>query len=1372
MIRSIIPLGRTFGSEALSNVRMNLLASHSRMLLSFAIMIMMTLAPQGAKSQSYEPKLDETYSFTDANWQGAIRIINSDLSGGFDCVRSIAGHTGDYSSWYEWQYRFAPEGITEDNNTSAWIAEDGLKNKSGVDKDFRIRYLHTGDILYIEPAADAQSTAAITFKTTNVVIAVWNSTENKYLPQTETQTITNVDEDGNEYTETIEVVVPIEANHHVTRWERYICISDGDAVLNVSGYDNCRIQKVDITTYREAKYKVESVSDGGYKYSFTDFGVLIDKHPAIPFLTMQFGNDNNLTYVQKATGANGGINSTTIRVDNNGEWAPWATYTQENNQTVPYEGSYYYFYPEVDGRLIVHGFITQESNDRGDITFIGMKPDNSNWWFATGTANKKDEQHTFEANVEKGNKYYISGNPQQYPNCKPVFHLIDFTFIPDASVYTGPLSYVTEPGATSVSFTQAQKNGEGNYINLKNNGLMSVAKKRCLGNIDDKTTVSYDTSSGALSANIVFKTTTEGKTANPGGAILVYMNPVLTNNSIDPDVNSKTPVLVITVPYKAESYDNQVTKQVKVWDFYTNSLELGKSTVTSSQLYKEMHYSDGSVDWVKDNLNHYKEAETVFKSVYEMEWDNADMIVETEGLLLQSGTNETCIYNENDPNPASFQERFVGLLPGAKLNIPKLKKHDRVRMLIGRYGGPNASEANAYLTVTNGRDVSLEADGSEGWGKLITDNYVIGGTTSRISGGNCVLYGEYNFIVDHDGDFSISMNNGRLIKLYRIEIYNSGQEFVSTNNVLRNDWCTNPINDYELVYTEDDTEVKGMSYNLHNHGKGERIEVLRIDRVTGNLGNTVNFEENSPGDATSVAYSPVIGKFGAYRLMLGCKTQQTGSNTKYITDRAQRTMAVGYRKTMNYPYTWDFTDLKREYVNKDHAASHMNVEIGYGNGITSGDPKIWPSDAYKQRVSPIDNLGILFANGSQLYAGDRMFPETEGLGIGRTTTTPADLVKFNETLQMADDGLILNCTGADMYHKIVIPKVTNNAAVYVRATPISGATTKAQYTTDGTSANDLTVLSAGNDKIYVVKNTTGSTKDIGLWLNGMKVQRIAVAKDEKSVNVKGYASESRDHAIDASLLPFFTGKDMKTYLVSNPDYNKHTITLTDCSKTKDNEGNTAYPTTNYVIPANTGYIIFNNTDKNVLDLFGSNTGFHLFVPDMHDDEKSEGKFADVEINNQFMVPVLEERTKENKLMSFSSDGKKTNYVLSYKWYDLNPDGSTTGIQHTGDEMFYRVSKEGINLRANSAYLVLPTESLGLTTSQGSVQGLTQSAMFTFVFSDWNDIPSVPTAIEGANVVETFDATNSVWYNLNGQKINGMPTTKGLYIVNGKKVLVK
>ncbi len=57
--------------------------------------------------------------------------------------------------------------------------------------------------------------------------------------------------------------------------------------------------------------------------------------------------------------------------------------------------------------------------------------------------------------------------------------------------------------------------------------------------------------------------------------------------------------------------------------------------------------------------------------------------------------------------------------------------------------------------------------------------------------------------------------------------------------------------------------------------------------------------------------------------------------------------------------------------------------------------------------------------------------------------------------------------------------------------------------------------------------------------------------------------------------------------------------------------------------------------------------------------------------------------------------------------------------------------------------------------------------FTFCTLKETDIP--PTGIKNIQR-STFNAQRDVWYTLDGRKINGQPTQRGLYIVNGKKVV--
>jgi hypothetical protein len=52
---------------------------------------------------------------------------------------------------------------------------------------------------------------------------------------------------------------------------------------------------------------------------------------------------------------------------------------------------------------------------------------------------------------------------------------------------------------------------------------------------------------------------------------------------------------------------------------------------------------------------------------------------------------------------------------------------------------------------------------------------------------------------------------------------------------------------------------------------------------------------------------------------------------------------------------------------------------------------------------------------------------------------------------------------------------------------------------------------------------------------------------------------------------------------------------------------------------------------------------------------------------------------------------------------------------------------------------------------------------SLVFSDET------TKITNTNIT---NLTNGNWYDLNGRKLNGMPTKKGVYLFNGRKVVVK
>ena len=108
-----------------------------------------------------------------------------------------------------------------------------------------------------------------------------------------------------------------------------------------------------------------------------------------------------------------------------------------------------------------------------------------------------------------------------------------------------------------------------------------------------------------------------------------------------------------------------------------------------------------------------------------------------------------------------------------------------------------------------------------------------------------------------------------------------------------------------------------------------------------------------------------------------------------------------------------------------------------------------------------------------------------------------------------------------------------------------------------------------------------------------------------------------------------------------------------------------------------------------------------------------------------LVAVVEKTTVQQ-----TADGM-TNYVFGKK---------------SGKEAFYKVVAAGMEIPANNAYLTVP-----------AAAGAKDMIEFG---GDTN----------GINAIESADMLNGDIFNLQGQKVNR--AQKGVYIVNGKKIVVK
>ena len=816
----------------------------------------------------------------------------------------------------------------------------------------------------------------------------------------------------------------------------------------------------------------------------------------------------------------------------------------------------------------------------------------------------------------------------------------------------------------------------------------------------------------------------------------------------------------------------------------------------------------------------------------DMIWETEGLWFDT-GTNLSCIYNEKDAYDQSLTNPLDFAvlgtdpDRYVGLMPvtdGKKssFTIPGLKPGDRV--LIFMKSGEATGTNGIFLNITGAKDAL-------GTPINPTDLYKAGGTNWQ----HDRYEGCYHFIKDETTDpnseygrMTFSMNSGSMCKLLYIRIY-TGQRIVTTNIVStaykRDETGAYILDDKGKWIQEDSGRLlfindKGANYgqnsqmSLRFRGKGQS-STNSVLTYSGNLNAASfsgdNFKVSGPYNHL-IDFESKVGEVGMFRLRMNDITYEyeNSSNQKitYVADFCDRNFTVGYRdKVDSYPYTWDFTDIKGFSSDKmSDEASNYPIDAAsqdaYGH---EWDISLFDANGNMKvntGFDPITNNLIFSPHkigfGNQLWAGGNVIPETRGLWFyseddsetGYTSEYSSAL--YNDCLQITSDGIrfanVPDQAGkrvAWWNYKMVVPDVPADGAVYLRMkrdtsvpddaktySSIDGAdvpfvatrfqfasqTAKTQLSTDteikGNGNYAFYKVNGSDDEWILAVKNTGSMQHLTFTLNGWIVEKVAVSVDSKTVNKFGWATESRARVIDPELTSTLTGYTFENYIVTDANYAKKEVTLRIISETAVmpmavEDGNQAYVIRNLDLDTDPA-----NAEPGRVKIL--NNGFHLFVPDMHD------YVADGQDNQKQLQSV-----SGNKLLArldgdLSQQGNGANvfnYVLTTE--KKNKTGVVTPLDHVG---FYLVPPTGMSGGKNVGYLPVDCS----TTS-----GANSDAKMSIVFAPWTDD-------SGEAVSDAIDATssdlsvddNQVYYNLNGQKISGKPTKGGIYLVNGKKVVMK
>ena len=410
-------------------------------------------------------------------------------------------------------------------------------------------------------------------------------------------------------------------------------------------------------------------------------------------------------------------------------------------------------------------------------------------------------------------------------------------------------------------------------------------------------------------------------------------------------------------------------------------------------------------------------------------------------------------------------------------------------------------------------------------------------------------------------------------------------------------------------------------------------------------------------------------------------------------------------------YTWDFTNIS------DSTFAKIKESVEENKTYWGFDEK---NHAYGSSKAPAPN-NRPFAQGQEIKAGASntfILPELKGLLF--------NLVKYNsnrfqivcENGSEAQGNTYLYLNGGT--HYVTIQSVPANATVYIEH--------------NGNEMFNLNTLGVDSIKKIKIKNSNNyvsvyrlgdKAKDLTFCVYNCKLYRIAVVKDNKTIGIADkdyikYATYSQSYPVDYKLNAILNGTEVTAYSVS-ADY-KSNATSVNFTELPDNQS-APYE----------GVIL--KTSGNLGE------SHPIFTTDVNTTPQK--------LTSNALVGTGDEGTEFEKA---KKEGYQ-NYILTTKYFHLDKNENQSGDVIDGDQQCFYKWVRG-NAKKNFAYLQLENPS-------------NANAAKTVIYLDWF---GDTTGIHGMTAPSQV-TSGKTYYTLDGRKVTS-PTQKGIYIINGKKIIIK
>ena len=443
--------------------------------------------------------------------------------------------------------------------------------------------------------------------------------------------------------------------------------------------------------------------------------------------------------------------------------------------------------------------------------------------------------------------------------------------------------------------------------------------------------------------------------------------------------------------------------------------------------------------------------------------------------------------------------------------------------------------------------------------------------------------------------------------------------------------------------------------------------------------------------------------------IVGNGGQPMDKNFKFYFETPKSAEATDSRDRKDV-YTWDFTNISKSTFDKIRESVTENKTY-WGETKDGNNRAYGSSNAANKRP---------FAQGQEIKAGTSntfVLPELKGLlfNLVKNYSDRFQIVCENGSEDKGHTYLSLKGNT----HYVTLQSVPAKAMVYIE----HNGNEMFNLNTLGVDSLKTITNSNGNSvSVYQLGNTT---KDLTFCVQNCKLYRIAIVKDNKIIGSADkdyikYATYSQSYPVDYSLNERLNGTEVTAYSVST-DYQSN-ATSVDFTELPYNQS------------ASGEGVILKTSGK-------LGESHPIFTTDVNTTPEK--------LTSNALVGTGDEATEFEK----AKKEDYQNYILTTRYFQLDKNENPSGAVINGNQQcFYKWVKG--NAKSNFAYLQLKNPS-------------NANAAKTVIYLDWF---GDTTGIHGMTAPSQV-TSGKTYYTLDGRKVTS-PTQKGIYIINGKKIIIK